>query len=469
MRKSLHTAFIVIALALTFAVMAISLPAFSAAGNVKLGASSSIAFATFANQQSELNNAGLKLEMINGKPTLQETTNTGDALTTERMGQRHEDLIKQGILRYVMYNGSLCQQSQEGLQLIVILDFSNYNVSVFESGFLKGLTYVILGSKQVNLFGSGVGSKFEEFNTDGGALTLYDSADGGSVVNKPARLTLQGFGSDGSTYIEEISGGQYINKQAINRYSIRIILPGNLKEPVTLKTGSLTLKGVSSLGGIFSPKQPDCIGLGISHMGITKDHSATIVKEDGAADSSHFHWLTVTGLQMEYALKSSLDKILNVSGATNVEVGYTDEIFIKPQAHSDFAHLYMQCKKTDSGTVLNLYDSPMGELVESADGMTAAVRLFYWMEYIYKPHYRDVTGSATLDALSYNHYRRSAINEIENIPGVLSYDSTATVEIDGELCHTVYCSHFMEASGIIGYFSASGKVFNADKVAVELK
>jgi len=454
MSKRIITVLISVTLALTFAVTAVTVPALLAAEKLTLSASGSIKFPTFKQQQDELKEMGLVLEEVDGKPTLQASQNTTDSVSTAGMQARHADLISKGILRYAIYSGTLCQQSQQsqtGLQLIIILDFTNYNVTVFESGFLKGLTYAILGSKQVQLFG--MGSKFEEYNGEGGALTLYDSSNGGAVMDKSVRLTLQGFGSNNSTYIQEKNGETYGAEQYINHYSIRIILPGNQPEPVTLKEGSLTLKGVNSFGGIFSPKQPDCIGLGISHLGIShENHSSVIRIEQGAADSEHFHWMTVTEEQKGFSFQRTLDNILN----STLGKGYADEIFKKPHAYSDFAHLYISSQKTDTtSATINIYDSPAGEINESASDLAAAVRLLYWYDaYI---NYKNIES---MD-VKFCHYRRDSNNQIEAEPGVLTYDSVAKTEIHGEPCYAVYCSHSHENSDLIGYFSKSGKFYDA--------
>ncbi len=464
MSKRICSALIAVFLALTVAVSAISIPVLLASQRLLLNASVSIKFPTVEEQIEELGGMGFKLEFDeNNTPVLATTSNSSETLGRDSMQKRHKELIDKGILRYAIYNGTLCQQSQQsqtGLQLIVILDFTDYNIGIFEEGFLKALTYVILGSGQLG----NVGSNFEETNGEGGALTLYDSTKNGAVIDKEVKLTLRGFVGNNSTYIQEKTGEvsgepQYGGQQYINHYSIRLILPGNQSNPVTLKAGSLTLEGVGGFfGNLFKPEQPDCIGIGISHIGISAENHSSVVKiEKGVAECSHFHWMTVTESQKGFSFHRTLDNILN----PDLGQGYADEIFKKPHANSDFAHLYISSEKTGAASAkINIYDMPVGEIHESATDLAAAVRLLYWYN-----GYLKYYNLESMD-IKFYHYRRTANNQIEDTPGELRYDKAAATEISGETCYPVYCFH-SGAETLIGYFSVSGKLYDAKGNPVE--
>lgn len=476
MSKKIRTAIIAVALALTFALMAISVPALLAAEKISLSASSTVKFTTTAQQMNEINNGGtgLKCEVDpeTGTLVMQHTdVSIINSTSPTAIKKQHDALINDGILRYAMYSGSLCShtaassQENENLQLIVILDFTNYNISQFQEGFLSGLVYALLGSNEREIFFIKRGYKHtvknvKEADGDEVSLTVYDSKNGGKVIdNHKYVMTLQGIYESGSDYTNStvsIDGGE---PKSITHYSVRIVLPGNQTVPVTLQADSLKIVGAEVAGfEIGAPKQPDCIGLGISHLGITPFESEkSIVVKKGAASTSHFHWLSVTDKQMQYAFNRTLDNILDAT----LDSGYADEIFKKPHTNSDFSHLYISSKKTGvSSAILNILDSPAGELTESASGIAAAVRLVYWY-HTYKMKY-----NADRMNLTFNHYRRSATNEVDPTPGVLKYDENVTYTIGGETCYAVTCGHFTTESGddnVIGYFSESGKLYNTAK------
>lgn len=457
MRKRLY-AVIVVALTIVFTVTAISLPALFAANNLDLNASTTVNFRVFppaATQQAELNSMGLDSTVNeDGTLTLNPTSVDSDTVSSSSMRARHNELIEKGILRYAIYDGTLCKQSQKDKpSLIVILDFTHYNISEFQSGFLKSLTYAIIGSNKFLT----TGSNFTETNGEGGTLTVYDSSKGGVILTDPVTLTLRGFyNSEGLlkqfSYITTSDGTTH----KIDQYSVRLVLPRNPKKPITLQNDSLTLKGVEL--GDFSPKQPDCIGLGISHLDIDAKHSSSsIVIEANAADSMHFHWLTVTSSQMEFSLLRLLNNMLNINGAT-VSVGHVDEIFRKPDAMSDFSYLFMRAVKLSDGeTAISLYDSPY-EKISEAQNIAAAIRLFYWFERVYELHNKNVNNIN----MNFLRYQRSADNSINENYDLLTYDRETSYLHKGERCYSVSRrpDSGTGASEILGYFSDSGKLYN---------
>jgi len=464
MKNRIRTAIFAVALALMFAVTAISMPVLLASQKLSLNASVSIKFNTTAQQVTELTNTGLQCRVNDDGTLIMEKTSVSvltGSTTKENIKKQHESLVKAGILRYAMYSGSLCAQAQGASQLLVILDFTNYNISKFESGYLSGLTYAILGSNER----LGSGYKFTVTNkkgatVDDGLLTVYDSADGGRVITDDYTLTMQGIYESGqwlnfANSTVSINGG---TADEITNYSIRIVLPGNQKVPVTLDSGSLTIDG-ASLGGINigAPKQPDTIGLGISHLGISSDnHSSVIRIAQGAANCSHFHWMTVTETQMGFSFQRMLDNFSNAS----LPREYADEIFKKPHAYSDFAHLYISSRKdADGKPLINIFDSPVGEMVESTGGIASAIRVLYWYNF-----YIGYYNVENFD-INFYHYRRSADNKIENNPGTLLYDKVAQSAVQGEsqLCHAVYCGHAGEESHLIGYFSPNGNFYDENQ------
>ncbi len=467
MRRSIRTAVIAVILAMAVIVVAISLPSVFAAEKLNLlGAQTYISYQVYAppaEQKKELDNLGLSGKVNeDGTVTLQPTaTGTFDkisAVKSSTMEERHKQLIETGVLRYAIYSGALCQQASAGL--IIILDFSNYNVSAFESDFLNSLTYVLLGSREM----LGRGKTFYEKNYDGGALTIYDSANNGTPVTEKYDLTLQGIyanDSSNNSYLAKAGDANEANRRYINNYSIRIVLPRNLQTAITLKSRSLTLEGFDFLG--FSPKQPDSIGLGISHLDINpKDHASSIVIANDAATTMHFHWMSVLSSQKQFSLLRSLNNMLGINGAS-VNTGYVDEIFIKPDVLSDFSYLYMRAEKLSGGAALSLFDSPDASVATSKD-TAAAIRLFYWLEHVYKLHEQNVNNAN----LEYRRYRRSADNTLSETYDVLSYDRTKTYAYGNENCHAVYSSpdNGTGASGILGYFSPSGKLFDASWKAI---
>lgn len=460
MRKRLYTVIIVIALAIAFTVIPIALPALFAAKNMNLNASTTVNFRVFPpaeTQKAELNNMGLD-SFVNedGTLTLNPTTVEPDTVSTSSMRARHKELIEKGILRYAIYDGTLCEQSQKDKpSLIVILDFTNYNIREFQSGFLKSLTYAIIGS---NKFIS-TGSNFTETNGEGGTLTVYDSSNGGTVLTDPVTLTLRGFyNSEGlltrNSYITMSDGATH----TIEQYSIRLILPRNPQKPVTLKKDSLTLTGVEL--GDFSPKQPDCIGLGISHLDIdAKNYASSIVIEQNAADSMHFHWLTVTGSQMEFSLLRLLSNMLGVNGAS-VKTGHVDELFRKPDSLTDFSYLFMRAvKSSESEAIISLYDSPYEKISESQN-LAAAIRLFYWFERVYDLQSQNVNNLN----LEFRRFGRLSDNSIHENYDAMTYDRESSYLHQGERCYSV--SHRPDSgtgnAEIMGYFSDSGKLYDAN-------
>ncbi len=453
MRRKFRTAVIATVLAVAFTVTAISLPSFLAAENLTLSSSTAINFQVFPpaeEQKKELDGLGLNCTVNEDGSVTLDSTGVGE-LSGTAMKAQHDDLIAKKMLRYAIYDGAICQQTAG---LIIILDFTNYNITEFKGGFLKALTYAILGSNQLG----NTGKRFKETNQAGGTLTIYDSSNGGAVITDPVTLTLQGiYNNNGLIKLSNSYVTRNGVKTELTKYSIRLILPRNPKAPAILRDDSLTLKGVEI--GNFSPKQPDCIGLGISHLDIDpKNHASSIKIEPQATDRMHFHWLTTTRSQMEFALLRSLNNMLGINGAS-VNSGYVDEIFIKPNVLTDFSHLYLRSEKFSDGATISVYDSPNAS-VSASQNTAAAIRLFYWFERVYGLKAQNVNNVN----LKFYRYQRSTDNTISATYSVLSCDTDTKYTNIGETCYAVYekSDNGAGASAIIGYFSESGKLYNSE-------
>lgn len=486
MRGRSRTAIIALTLAISLIVIAILSTAIFAAASNSVGGSSVIKFLTSQQQFDNLiggtdeQKTGLNGTMDeNGNITLNDTTigNVfGDSLTYDTLKKEHDNLIKQGILRYAIYNGSLCS---DATGLIIILDFSNYNITEFKSGFLNGLAYVLVGSNEK---GSGIlfgkrGAEFTETNEAGGALTVFDSKNGGRVISpdeQQIKLTLRGIyaGTGGLLGIKQsvvTVGDQSLDEGTpINSYSLRIVLPSNANS-IHLEKGCLIIEGIDALGAAIVP--PTSVGLGISHLNIQQtvgpdnevNWNENVNIDVGVTTKPHFHWISVRGYQMAFALYHSLNNMLGLNKDENGNViaeaanSYVDEIFKKPHTYSDFAYLFLRnTKVSENKIVISVYDAPNGNNVQTEEGIAAAISMMNWMNNVYK--LQEKKGDKEIE---FRHYLRSQSNEIDEQYGVLTCDTNNTIMHGGENCYAVKCTHESESGEIIGYYSASGKLYDA--------
>lgn len=500
MKNRFRTALTALTLAILFiTVVVISSATLFAAKSYTLGDSAPIKYLTAVQQAKQQldyltgsaedgsDKTGLK-GTVNGDGTitlndtsLEGSQVLGNALSTETLQKEHKNLIEKGLLRYAVYDGTICQSVNEenGPMLIVILDFSRYTISTFEAGFLDGLAYVLVGSNEVNLIFTQRGAEFYETNytvddsgnKTKGALTIYDSTNGGQEKEEKAELYLRGIYSESSGFEKSVLRRADGTEDIINQYSVRIILPDS--QSVTLQKGSLAISGVNMSG--FATVPPDCLALGISHWnirpdGMTQDGriewSKDVTLQAGVvANKQHFHWMTVSGYQMAYAFSRSLNAMLGRVPDLNElpAVGTVNEIFRKPEPDSDFSQLFLSVKKvTDTEISISVYDEPKGGTTDThAEGIAAAVSMMNWLHHSYKLQENIPDGTT----VKMYHYPRSENNQInEESVGILSCDTNdpnKLVEINGEKCYTVECTH--AKSGIIGYFSESGKLYDADK------
>ncbi len=500
MQRSSRTAIIALTLAITFIIVVVmSSSAIFAATSGSFGGSSSINYLNAikkgeeqlgdltGSSQDGSDETGLKGTVNpDGTLTLNDTALSagdvlGDALSTSNLEKQHKNLIEKGILRYVIYDGTICQAVNEenGPMLIVILDFSRYNISKFEAGFLDGLAYVLVGSNEVNLIFAKRGAEFTETNytTDAagnkvkGALTIFDSTNGGIEKEDKAELILRGVYPQGTNLDKSVLKRPDGTEEFINQYSVRLILPDN--QSVTLEKGSLVIQGVDMNG--FSTVPPDCLALGISHwnikpVGETEDgriawSKDVTLKAGVVANKQHFHWMTVSGYQMAYAFSRTLNAMLGrVPDSSELpSVGTVNEIFRKPDADSDFSQLFLSVKKvSDANITISVYDEPRGDSTNTTEeGIAAAVNMMYWLDKKYKLQEKIPAGTT----VTMYHYPRSTNNEIsEAAAGVLTCDindPSKIIEINGEKCYTVECTH--STTSVIGYYSESGKLYDANK------
>lgn len=473
MHRKFRTTFIILTLAISCIVIALSLSAlFAASGVGPLKGSTLISYNVYpeiSEQLTSLNEVGLAgTPNPDGTITLN-STSVSDGLSSSKIKETHDSLIANGMLRYVIYDGSICHEARG---LIVILDFSNYNVSEFQSGFLGSLSYSILGSH--SLWGL-AGYTFEEHNGEGGALTVFDSSQGGTVRTDRITLTLQGIYESGqlaNSYVTKADG----TKVELTQYCLRIVLPRILKAPVHMQSGSLAMRGVSI--GRYQLVAPTCIALGISHLDIQLERTEsgvawnnTINIAGDATDRNlqpHFHWMTVTGNQMAYALTMSLNEALT---DPNYSEGDIDEIFKKPSVESDFSYLFFRMRKvTDKKLAIGVYDAPEGTNTETTEkGIAAAISMIHWLTHVYNLPSRNVNNLE----IEYRHYLRSADNkvddnnnEIDENYGILTVNAEQTFEHEGKTCYQVRCTHSAEADCVIGYYSVSGDLYDAHWKAI---
>ncbi len=474
-----RTAMIVLTSAITFIVVVFLSTAVCAASSVGFDSSAKIKFTPAAKQAENLKDTGLNSkDNGDGTISLLQTETSWNSLAGSTIEQQHNKLIELGILRYAIYDGTICQAvaDKNSPMLIVILDFSDYSISKFEAGFLNGLAYAILGSNTSTTFNKG--ATFEVTNDLGGVLTVYNSTNGGAVKAAPVTLTLQGIYSSGAFENSKLDRKDGAAPQEIQQYSLRLILPRSTTHTVTMETGSMTMTGVtldgwigSLVGDTFSIVSPDCIALGISHLNIQPIVSESEIKWNekvvigaGVTVKPHFHWMTVTGHQMDYAFSRSLDDMLEQSTNGEVvtpQVGTVDEIFRKPKAYSDFSQLFLSVKKvSEKDIAISIYDTPNKSDVHvyTEEGLAAAVSMMHWLNNAYKLPLKKGDKNVTI-----YHYTRTKNNEIAGA-GELSCDTPADskTQINGEICSVVRRT-LKEGNNtkvsVIGYFSDSGKLY----------
>ncbi len=488
-------------------IVMLSTAIFAATGNTISG-SSNIKYLNHAQQvaeahrqQEELvgtadNPTGLNAEVNeeNGTITMKLTEPWGN-LSSDDIIAEHNNLIKTGILRYAIYEGTICKAVRDqGLMLIVILDFSKYNnITTFGAGFLNGLAYVLLGSHSAFGAGASFVEKNFEYTDDQGtthpkAFAIYDSTNGGAekYTQEGERMELHLTGIYSQTGLIKPQNSYLLNtkdnKQTpINQYSVRIILPNTPN--VTLETDSLKIKGVG--GDSFSIISPAGVALGISHLGLL----STGLADDGSiawnktidiqpkvvGDKNHFHWMTVTGHQMDYALARSLDPILGLvverdangnpitdtNGNPKVvetAVGKLDEIFIKKRTRSDFSQLFVSVyKSADKEFAISIYDEPTGSAVHNDAGTARAIRMLYWLQEIY--HLQDKKGDMICTLKHYTRDENNHLDETETA-GILEYGGT--IIKDGKTLYAVTCTHEIGNGGLVGYFTKDGEIYLLD-------
>lgn len=445
-----------VALALTTALLATSFSV-QAATNVFYQTSNggTISFAPqeqlIADQKTELTNCGFSVSTSGTDDVTlnMEETSAWNSVGTTTLQNQHSALVENGILSYIIYDNAVCQITTD---LVVCLDFSAYKISSFGENFLNGLTYALTGSSSF----WGMGADFDE-NTDNGTVSLIDAALGRSITDKRAVLHLGGMGTYSKSTISYYDeNNELLETKTIGGYSLHIVLPRNNwsdeLSTITFEENSLTSEGIGQLAA--SP--PTSIGLDISNVLLSEEKDYLDVHENATGgNTEHFHYIGSTSIQLEYALKKSLNTVL--SSELN-KTDYVEEIFVKPYANTHFCRIYAGVGLESSKLYISTYDQPSGANYTAKD-MLALVRLFRWLKYRY-----DLPTKLDGASVDYRHYERDENNKVLSEVGIVTCDWTGEEKTFGTgesavtaTFHSVVCSHRSDI--VTGYFSESALTY----------
>lgn len=378
---------------------------------------------------------GLELSLQNGSIK----KNSGDV---------HNNLVNAGILSYAKYENSLCENLNN---LIVILDFSNYYVTHFQSNVFYSLNYALLGG-------------VKDFQSYSVSVPVFDSTT--SKQSRTATATF--FGSSISI------DGKTINSSDI---SLRIVLP-NLGTDKTLvfDDNSLNFDGWKDKGISLAPKN---VSLDISNMSISpsltadgspdwsgKPFSGLKIGENLMGDNgrSHLHFIAGTENQLEYALNASIEY-------TKANTEATMEIFIKKQpttAIADvdggfiFTRMYSRITRSGGKSVIDVIDDTVytqGAALSQSD-LTAILEIGYWLHFRRGHTLQEINNSILLF-----HQRRTAGHTVDGDKASLTIGSQTS--ISGVIVYPMYCNHTADteegtSNGLIGFFGAGRIYFKAD-------
>lgn len=382
------------------------------------------------------------------------------AFGTEQIQQLHDNLINNGILSFVVYENSVCSLKigDTARNLVVCLDFSNYNVTTFESGFLEGVIYALMGTSLEFPYLGGNNGMVESTETTvdrPAAVDYINAADGSFITDKQIELHLRGMSDNEAwtTYINIIDeNGVKGANEYVHEYSLHIKLPSNTwtadKQVITFNSGSLTVTGIRN----FSVATPSCIGYDIGNIILEEGKDFVSIAADATGDNNHVHYIGATLWQIQYLLDKSFDTVLPSTKTT-----YVEEIFYKPYANSDFIRAYAGVGRENGNLYANIYDQPSYSTLNTSN-MQGILIFFYWLCHVY-----EYPTGYTYDSLSYVHYERDENNLVNGVTGELTCDWASAGDTGRS---TVHCSHGTginaDAPTLVGYFDKGGGFYNAN-------
>lgn len=398
-------------------------------------------------QRQTLVNCGLNAALSDGSVVLQTDSATGTALRKNAIQEKHNRLIEEGILSYIIYDNSICslkinEEASSSLNLVVCLDFSNYSITGFQDGFLDGIIYSLMGS--IEVFGYGNGSMTESTtNADGtqGPISYIDAATGTLIPDKKIDLYMKGIGNlqnltsyftiegEGTTYIYE--------------YSLHIVLPNNIwweqSSSITFEANSFTVTGLKILGTTISVEPPSCIGVDLSKVTVG-DTDPVIIDDNAAPETTHFHFIGMQN-QMEYCLEKSFDKVLDKSFNQN---NYVEEIFVKPYTNSHFTRGYAGVGKENGKLYVSVYDQPATAELMPTTRTIGILVLYYWLWFEYGGGTNTSFGNSSY--ITYRHYPRDSQSYIvqSDVMATLTFNGKA----DSSGWYYVYCMHNADATAV---------------------
>ena len=453
-------AIVMLFFALTVSVYAATSVSYDGSGVLNLtGTGKEQVEASLQEQVDVLTSCGLNATLASESVELSTDSATFSSMNASNIKKYHDNLIKNGILSFIVYDNSVCSLKVDGasatsLNLVVCLDFSNYNITVFEEDFLEGIVYALMGSVSLGSLGnSSMTNDTEEtyaHNTTGEAIhpVKYIDAALGAEIDKTVKLYFRGMSArDNFTTYMTIDGGKSIY---VHAYSLHIVLPrnswGDTKATIRFASNSLTIDGFWNWSISVDP--PECIGLDISGIALdsTGENDYVQLDDHAAPDTKHFHYVG-TQHQMEYCMKKSFDRVLSPSHTTT---DYVEEIFIKPFTDSHFTRGYAGIGKENGKLYASVYD----QIPDSGSTMAATrtggiLILYYWLRYAYvlpEGYAADFTDKSYI---TYRHYRRNENTYlIESAVGALTADFTFDATDEAGRWISVYCTH--AADGGVG-------------------
>lgn len=366
----------------------------------------------------------------------------------------HDNLVKAGILSYAKYENSLCENLNN---LIVILDFSSFYVTRFQSSTFDSLSYALLGGAW-------------DFQSYSVSVPVFDSTTG-----KQSRTATATFGGS-SISID----GQTTNSGGI---SLRIVLP-NLGTDKTLvfddyclnfynwgnqgslapQNVSLDISNLSISPSLTADGRLDMSGEPFSGLKIGKKLTYNNWLDNNQYGCSHLHFIAGTTNQLEYALNASIEY-------TKANTDATMEIFIKKQSTAAladvdgdfiFTRMYSRITRSDGKSLIDVIDDTVytqGAALSQSD-LTAILEIGYWLHFRRGHTLQEINNSILLF-----HQRRTAANALDDDKASLTIGSQTS--ISSVIVYPMYCNHTADteegtSNGLIGFFGAGRIYFKAD-------
>ncbi len=409
-----------------------------------------ISFIGTGNQKQELTlqrqtlvNCGLNATVSGNDLALETDSADLSAIRATNIEKYHNNLIKEGILSFIVYDHSVCSlkvnsDSSSSLNLVVCLDFSAYNVVRFESSFLQGIIYALMGSVELGTLGNGdMTESTHATDTKPAAVQYIDAAHGTVITDKKVDLYLKGISSyQNLTSYMTIDDTETVY---IYDYSLHIILPANTwwgeNSTIAFEENSLYVNGVWGV----SVTPPSCIGFDISKVTLGEQDYITI-DENAAPDTTHFHYIGMQS-QMEYCMKKAFDNVLSPSHTAQ---NYVEEIFVKPFTNLHFTRGYAGVGKENGKLYASVYDQPATAELMPTTRTIGILVLYYWLWFEYGGGTN--TSFCNSSYITYRHYPRDSQSYIvqSDIVATLTFNGVA----DSNGWYYVYCMHNADATAV---------------------